>query len=141
MIDYSELENSRRIRPGKFSNKQISDCLALSKRDLKTAEKILKENQDWAFNIAYNAMLQASKALMFSKGFRPAGIGHHATIIEFAGIALGDKFSNIIDIFDTMRRKRNRTVYDVAGLISSKEATEAIKNANYLVKEIKKILD
>lgn len=71
MTDYSELEKSRRIRPGRFSSKQISDCLALSRRDLKIAETILKENQDWAFNIAYNAMLQATKALMYSKGFRP----------------------------------------------------------------------
>lgn len=51
MTDYSELEKSRRIRPGRFSSKQISDCLALSRRDLKIAETILKENQDWAFNI------------------------------------------------------------------------------------------
>ena len=86
MTDYSGLEESRRIRSGRFSNKQIFDCLALSKRDLNTAKKVLKENQDWAFNIAYNAMLQASKALMYSKGFRSSGIGHHATIIEFAGI-------------------------------------------------------
>jgi len=141
MTDYSELEKSRKIRPGKFSNKQIFDCLALSKRDLQIAEKILKENQDWSFNIAYNAMLQASKALMYSKGFRPTGIGLHATIIEFAGIVLGDKYTEIIEVLDTMRRKRNTAIYDIAGLISSKEATEAIKTAKYLVKEIIKILD
>jgi len=140
MIDYSLLEENRRIRPGKFSDKQISDCLALSKRDLKASEKILKENKDWAFNIAYNAMLQAAKALMYSKGFRPSGIGQHATIIEFAGIVLDNKYSEIIEVLDTMRRKRNTATYDTAGLISLKEATEAIKNAKYLVKEIMQIL-
>lgn len=132
MTDYSGLEKSRQIRSGRFSNKQISDCLALSKRDLKTAEKVLKENQDWTFNIAYNAMLQASKTLMYSNGFRPSGIGHHATIVEFAGIVLGNKYSEIIDVFDTMRRKRNTAIYDIAGLISLKEATDAIKHAKYL---------
>jgi len=106
MTNYSELENNRKIRPGKFSSKQISDSLALSKRDLKTSNKMLKDDQDWAFNIAYNAMLQASKALMYSKGFRPSGISHHATVIEFAGIVLDSKYSGIIEIFDTMRRKR-----------------------------------
>jgi len=107
---------------------------------LKAAEKILKENKDWAFNIAYNAMLQAAKALMYSKGFRPSGIGQHATIIEFAGIVLDNKYSEIIEVLDTMRRKRNTATYDTAGLISLKEATEAIKNAKYLVKEIMQIL-
>jgi len=107
---------------------------------LKASEKILKENKDWAFNIAYNAMLQAAKALMYSKGFRPSGIGQHATIIEFAGIVLDNKYSEIIEVLDTMRRKRNTATYDTAGLISLKEATEAIKNAKYLVKEIMQIL-
>lgn len=141
MTNYSELEKNRRIRPGKFSRKQISDSLALSKRDLKIAEKMLKDDQDWAFNIAYNAMLQASKALMYSRGYRSSGIGHHATVIEFVGIVLGSKYSEMIEIFDTMRRKRNAAVYDIAGLISSKEAENAIKHAKYLVKEIIKILE
>ena len=141
MTDYSRLEENRRIRKGKFSNKQISDCITLSKRDLKAAKKMLKENKDWAFNIAYNAMLQAAKALMYSKGFRSSGIGHHATIIEFAGIILDDKYSELIEVLDTMRRKRNIAIYDAAGLISSREVEEAIKNAQYLVKEIIKILE
>jgi len=46
-----------------------------------------------------------------------------------------------IEIFDTMRRKRNAAVYDIAGLISAKEAKDAIKHAKYLVKEIIKILE
>lgn len=141
MTDYLELEKNRRIRPGKFSDKQISDCLALSKRDLKVSKKMLKENKDWAFNIAYNSMLQAARALMYSKGFRSSGIGQHATIIEFAGLSLDKKYSEIIEIMDTMRRKRNTAVYDIVGLISSKEAAEAVKNAEYLVKLISKILD
>ncbi len=141
MTNYSELEKNRRIRPGRFSSKQISDSLALSKRDLRIAEKMLKDDQDWAFNIAYNAMLQASKALMYSRGFRPSGIGHHATVIEFAGIVLDSKYSEMIEIFDTMRRKRNAAICDIAGLISSKEAEDAIKHAKYLVKEIVKILE
>ncbi|MDZ7837591.1 MAG: HEPN domain-containing protein [Actinomycetota bacterium] len=86
-------------------------------------------------------MLQAAKALMYSNGFRPSGIGHHATIIEFASIVLDNKYSEIIEVLDTMRRKRNTAIYDTAGLISQKEATEAIRNARYLVKEMVKILE
>ena len=105
MTDYSELEKNRRIRPGKFSDKQISDCLALSKRDLKVSKKMLKENKDWAFNIAYNSMLQAARALMYSKGFRSSGIGQHATIIEFAELSLDKKYSEIIEIMDTIEQE------------------------------------
>lgn len=90
----------------KILNKPVSniqkELLALSIRDPKAAKKMLRENQDRAFNIAYNATLQAVKALMYSKGFRPSGISQHAAIIEFAGITLENKYSEIIEIMDTM---------------------------------------
>jgi len=42
--------------------------------ELNVARSVLNENCDWAFSIAYNAMLQAVRALMFSKGYRPKGV-------------------------------------------------------------------
>ncbi len=41
---------------------------------------------------------------------------------------------------DQMRRKRHRTVYDIAGLISTKEATEAIETAEDFVNAISEML-
>lgn len=140
MMNYSELIKDNRIKEGKFSKKQIQDCLNLAKRDIKTARKILNDDPDWAYNIAYNAMLQAARALMFSKGYRATGEWQHATTIQFAQITLGDEFESTLEFMDRMRRKRHRTVYDIAGLISTKEATEAIETAESFVNEISEML-
>lgn len=140
-MNYSELLRNNRIKPGKFSKKQIHECLNLAERDIRTAKKIINEDLDWGYNIAYNAMLQAARAFMFSKGYRTIGEGQHATTIQFAKKALGGKFSSTIEFMDRMRRKRNRTVYDIAGLVSSKESAEAIDTAEKFVNAISKIIN
>jgi uncharacterized protein (UPF0332 family) len=140
MTNYSELVKANRIKAGRFSQKQVLDCLNLAERDIATAKKIIAENADWGYNIAYNAMLQAARAVMFSKGYRVTGERQHATTIQFAQISLGDKFNSTIEFMDRMRRKRNRAVYDMAGIVSSKEASEAIVTAENFVSAILEIL-
>jgi len=141
MTNYSELLKTNRIKAGKFSKKQVHNCLDLAERDIATAKKIIADNSDWGYNIAYNAMLQAARAVMFSKGYRATGEGQHATTIQFAQIALGDEFTSTLDFMDRMRRKRNKTVYDMAGLVSSKEASESIETAEAFVSAITNILN
>lgn len=67
MTNYSGLIKDNRIKAGKFSRKQVKDCLSLAERDIATARKIVVENPDWGYNIAYNAMLQAARASCFPK--------------------------------------------------------------------------
>ena len=86
-------------------------------------------------------MLQSARALMFSKGYRAVGERQHATTVQFMRKTLSYKFKSILEFMDMMRRKRNRTVYDIAGLISSKEALEAIETAKIFVEEISRILN
>jgi len=140
MTSYSDLIKEKRIKEGKYSKKQIDDCLNLARRDIRTARKLLSDNTDWAFNIAYNAMLQAARAFMFSRGFRATGERQHATTIQFAQITLGEKFESTFEFMERMRRKRHKAVYDTAGLISIKEATEAIDVAEIFVSRISEML-
>ena len=73
------------------------NALNLAKRDLKTALDVYdKKDYDWAFSIAYNAMLQAGRALMFSQGFRPKGEYKHVSVIEFVKKKFGDEFAEKI---------------------------------------------
>ena len=51
--------------------------MALARRDIDTARTLLSTDCDWAYNIAYNAVLQAGRALMFAKGYRPDGANQH----------------------------------------------------------------
>ncbi|MCK4666636.1 HEPN domain-containing protein [Candidatus Dependentiae bacterium] len=140
-MNYSELIKNNQIKKGRFTRKQVKDCLNIAIRDINTAKKVIKINNDWGYNIAYNAMLQAVRSLMFFKGYRAIGEGQHKTAIQFAQITLGEEFNSTLDFLDRMRRRRNKTIYDVAGLISKMEARESVKIAETFVKAISNILD
>lgn len=124
-MNYEELLREGLIKPFKASDKQIRDRMALADRDIKTARMIMASDWDWGFSIAYNAVLQAARALMFSKGYRPSGgEGQHIAAVRFVEIALGEEFGKDVYIFDKMRSKRHRVIYDVAGLVSEQEAKQ-----------------
>ena len=60
----------QRIKPNK---KLARRNLKIASRDLNAAKHLLaEENYDWTLSIACNAMLQAGRALMFSKVFKPS---------------------------------------------------------------------
>ncbi len=42
-----------------------------------------KKSQDKAYTIAYNAVLQAGRALKFSQGYRPDGANQHVSVVKF----------------------------------------------------------
>lgn len=129
-MSYEELLNKGLIKRFKPSPSQVKNRIELAQRDIKSAKVMMASDRDWAFAMAYNAILQATRALMFAKGFRPGtGEGRHKVAVQFAEITLGEKFHNEIYIFDKMRSKRHRVIYDVSGIISQKEAREAFEFA------------
>jgi uncharacterized protein (UPF0332 family) len=136
MTDYSGLLEEGRIKQGRFSRKQVEDCLQIAERDIKTAGTVIGASPEWAFNIAYNAMHQAGRAYMFASGYRAVGEAHHATVVHFLEIGLGPEYEDILALMDRMRRKRNRATYDMVGTISRKEAKEALESARDFVMEI-----
>ena len=139
---YEDLLNRGLIKPFAAGTAQSASRLALAKRDIKAAEAMLAIDRDWAFSMAYNAVLQETRALMFDNGFRPAaGEGQHKTAVEFAEIALGEKFRDDIYIFDKMRSKRHRVIYDALGLVSLEEARQAFAFAVRFVKEVEQLLE
>lgn len=71
MMNYEKLVSKGLIKPFKAEPSQIKSRFDLATRDLKTAKQMLGQSRDWAYNIAYNAILQASRALMFAEGYRP----------------------------------------------------------------------
>ena len=71
-MPYEDLLNRGLIKPFAAGKAQFASRLALAKRDIKAAEAMLAIDRDWAFSMAYNAVLQATRALMFANGFRPA---------------------------------------------------------------------
>jgi uncharacterized protein (UPF0332 family) len=116
---------------------QAKSLLEIASRDLATAEKMVGINPDWAYSISYNAMLQCSRALMLRKGYRPRGPRQHATVVQFVKETIGEEHRNLVALFDQMRRKRNRLVYDAANLVGEKECGEALSLAHEYVTLIK----
>lgn len=140
-MSLEELLKNEIIAKTKPHKKAALNCLKLAERDLKTAAKIVTENDfDWTLSIAYNAMLQAGRGLMFLKGYRPSGIFKHLAVARFLSACGKDVGEEIVMVFDKMRKRRHIAVYDSAGTVSESEANAALQKANELVIKIKQII-
>ncbi|QSZ68116.1 HEPN domain-containing protein [Methanofollis aquaemaris] len=115
----------------------VENAMALARRDATVAGTMLAGNADWAYTIAYNAMLQAGRALMFSKGYRPAGTNQHIAVVRFTELYLDRE---AVLAFDRMRRKRHITVYDMAGTVSEGEARNAVARAEAFLETVEGLL-
>ena len=104
------------------SSEEIANLFALADRDLDACQtKNLPA--DWRFAIAYNAALQAATAALAAAGYRASRESHHHRVIQSLEFTL-DPERKMIDTFDTFRKKRNISSYDLAGSVSDKEAKE-----------------
>jgi uncharacterized protein (UPF0332 family) len=137
-MSLNELKKKRRIREIPIDKKQIGNLIDLSNRDLKVAQKLLSDNLDWSFLVSYNAVLQISRAFMFSYGYTTDEAEHQKTTIEFVSAILGHNEKELTNIMDRMRRKRHEVAYDEEGMVSefeAKQAFETAKKCNQLFRE------
>ena len=134
-MSLKQLLNQGRLIKHKTSKKEITNLIEIARRDIKDAQ--LKDlSLDRRFACAYNAILQLATILLYCKGYRPKGIGYHATVFEAMKEILGRNYYELADYFDSCRAKRNITDYDYAGGISEKETEELIKEAESFLKTI-----
>lgn len=129
------LLNQDRLRPHRTSKKEIDNILKLIKRDINDA-KVKGISPDRKFATVYNAVLQSATILLYCKGYRPQGTGHHFTVFESMKEIMGKDFYELANYFDSCRAKRNITDYTSAGEISEKEAEELIKEAEKFLKVV-----
>ena len=128
-MSIEELIQQGSIHPFEATRGEIEKAMAIARRDLALAEKLVGENLDWCFSIAYNAVLQACRAYMFHSGYRPASAEAHKATFEFMEIAVEAPLKKSISYFDRARTKRHRTLYNDVGLISEREAEELLRKA------------
>ena len=133
---YEKFLKDNLIKKEKPDFKQISYQLKRAQKDLTTAEANLSIDLTWAFAIAYHAMMRASKALMYSKGYLPTAKRSHKTIVEITKLILGSEYESIIGRFSRMRRRRHDFIYDSKNHITLHEAKASIETAKKLIDEI-----
>jgi uncharacterized protein (UPF0332 family) len=120
---------TKSTKPQRVQPRQVKQFLADAVKKAATARKNLAIDEEAAYQIAYQAMLKGSLALMLSHGQRPrVHLGHHVAIIEFAEKHLDQSMAPIFALFDRMRRKRNDAFYDIA-IIDAVEAEDAVEAA------------
>jgi uncharacterized protein (UPF0332 family) len=132
-MSYENLLRRGKIAPYHASKQEVHSLLDVAKRDLRTAEQTMDIDIDWCYSITYNAILQASRGLMFSQGYRPRGGQQHLTVVQFLREALGDERAKDVSLFDQMRRKRHRAIYERTGLVNRKEVEEVLDFAKQFV--------
>jgi len=117
---------------------QIGKLLERAFRNIKSAKTLIKDDdKEGAFRFAYEAMLLAGRALVFSHGLRPRSVGSHKIVVDFVSENLGKDYKILVQKFDRMRRKRNYLIYGIGLAISGLEANNAVGVAEEFVKTIK----
>ena len=142
-VSLEELLRSRVIRRIKPNHRLAVNSLKRAQRDIGTAKTLIEnERFDWSLAISYNAMLQAGRALMFQRGYRPSTTEGHVAVVKFLRAALGKGASErMVLVLNAMRKKRHRIVYEEMDIVSKEEAGQSAKWAEEFVSMVDKILE
>lgn len=132
------LEQEGKIEKFLVEPRVVREAMHIADRDIGVAEKNLEINDEWAWNIAYNAILSAGRALMFSKGYRPRGDERHVAVREFLEYFLK---ADDIAVIERMRRKRHTATYDLSSVVTHTDAENAVKRAGEIVAKIRAIIE
>lgn len=131
-----KLEKEGKIRKQKTGIVQVEALLKEAILDLGEAKKITQLASRATYLLAYIAMLKAGRALLLLKGYVPDDGAQHKTVVEVTSIILGDKYRNLTEQFETMRRKRNEITYEAGILLTKSEAEKAFLDSIALIKKI-----
>lgn len=135
-MDYGKFLRDKLIKRQRPDFKQIERQLKRAQKDLKTAKANLAIDLPWSFAIAYHAMMRASRALMYSRGYLPTTKKSHKTIVDFTRLVLGKEYDNLMSRFNRMRRQRHDFIYASKNHITLHEARLSLETAKRLINKI-----
>jgi uncharacterized protein (UPF0332 family) len=130
-MNLSELLSKGLVEKFQSNPENIRNEIDIAKNDIYSARKMISIAEwGWAHNAAYNAMLQAGRALMFFKGYRPKSAERHLAVISFVQAVFPTKFSlEVLQAFSKARLRRNESMYDRAGSISEGQGRNLVEKA------------
>jgi len=133
---HEDLVRRGMIRPFSADAREVEELLELARRDADLAEELAGDSLDWAEIVAYNSMLQSGRALMFHRGYRPAGESHHVAVIAFLERELGGAEHDLMLTMANLRKKRNTALYCRSGSVSEREVASAVSSARSLLRVV-----
>ncbi len=140
-MTWKKLLEDNSLQEKKISFKEVESVLNKAHKSIQAAEILVKKDIDEsAFKEAYDAMILAGRALIFSLGHKPRTVGSHTITIKFCELYLRKEFKTLVERFKKMKQKRNYLIYGTGLVISETEAKNAIKTAKEFIKEIKEII-
>jgi uncharacterized protein (UPF0332 family) len=141
-MNLSDLLSKGLVEKFQSDPEQIEKEMGIAKNDISSAKNMLTIREwGWAHNAAYNAMLQAGRALMFSKGYRPKSSEHHVAVVSFMEAVYPAKFSSeVLQSFGTARLRRSESMYDRTGSISETQGRNLVGKAEIFVNKAQEIL-
>lgn len=133
---YEELRERGLVEEIRPDFRQISMLLTRASQDSVTAAANIAIDKEWAYIIAYQALLRAAKALIMAEGWRPKGRDQAKTIIMLVGELLGDERRGLVNSFDRMRRKRQDFMDEPHTPIPRYEVEATLRDAQALVEKL-----
>ena len=117
------------LRRHRTTRAEVVDVLAVADRDIADAQ-VTQLSLDRRFATAYGAALQLATIVLSASGFRVvAQRGHHAVTWQAVPELMGAEVSDTAVYFDSCRALRNRSDYDRAGVVSTTDVEEVIREA------------
>lgn len=130
------------IKKENIEPSQILNILKKSRRSIKSAKVLMEDDSENSYQLAYEAMLLAGRALVFSFGFRPRAAGSHKIVVDFSKEILGKEIAALVYKFNTMRKRRHYLIYGTGLYISEVDSKNAILSAvqflRYIIRFIRK---
>lgn len=125
------------LRAHQSSREEVAGLLAIVDRDIAAAD-LEALDDDWRFNIAYNAILQCALAALAVAGYRPekGGGNHHYRALQSLELTLGIPAKRVV-VIEAYRKKRNQLEYERSGVASSEDVKAACALARELAKQTK----
>jgi len=140
-MTWQKLAQKGLLKKEKISFEQIAKVLERASENIKSAQLLFEhDHEESAFQFAYQAMLLAGRALVFSFGFRPRTVGSHRIVIEFTKSILGEEYQVLSERFNRLRKKRHYIIYGAGLTISKTEAENAIALAKEFIAKVQEII-
>jgi uncharacterized protein (UPF0332 family) len=118
--------------------RRVAELLSVAGRELSDAA-LNDRSPDGRHNSAYAAARVAAEAMMTAEGLRRgSGEGQHAIVFDFLALVEEGHYAKEAAYFHRVRRLRNETEYERAGVIAPSLADDVLSKARNFVEEARR---